>query len=627
MDHSSDYLGNNTDGNQQLLSADQAPHSKRRSRNSELCQESINRSDLLFNSHALPPLRSTSQDQCTPHITQMSTSVAEPFYNSNRSSSDYHMSPLDMNPQRRKQQQVPQHSLLQSEYDQYTTNNSRRDNVVANNSQIQQSRLQQAPTNLPFVTDSSLPVVHHHQQQQRQFLNHGFPDQGHLQSSQEQQSIFTMQDQTTHLQSSNHITMRTPYIQPINARNPLERPVVKLSVNLIDTYKRINENYYKNKRRRENAEAAAAAAVATAAAAATVTKADKPQERKNQAAVHNHGWDDENYDYILRRGEVLEDRYRVEERIGKGSFGQVVRAFDMVSNTDVAIKIIKSRRPFLLQARTEIELLTHLKDQDSKDQYNIVRLHSHFMHKNHQCLVFEMLSLNLYELLKNTQFEGVSLNLIRKFAKQILKALQFLSRSDVDVIHCDLKPENILLKHPKRSGIKVIDFGSSCRSNRQMYSYIQSRFYRSPEVLLGLPYSVAIDMWSLGCILVEMHTGEPLFSGIDQFDQMQKIVKILGMVPNDIIYNMNDQQRSQFFEMGEDGHWTIKQGGGNNGSVIPSTNPRESLKAILQRSTDSQGNYDVFVEMIHQMLSYRPRERITATEALEHPFIVAGEHS
>lgn len=137
-----------------------------------------------------------------------------------------------------------------------------------------------------------------------------------------------------------------------------------------------------------------------------------------------------------------------------------------------------------------------------------------------------MLSLNLYELLKNTQFSGVSLNLIRKFAKQILRALQYLSRPDVDVIHCDLKPENILLRHPKRSGIKVIDFGSSCLSNKQMYQYIQSRFYRSPEVILQLPYTVAIDMWSLGCILVEMHTGEPLFSGSDQFDQIQKIVKV-----------------------------------------------------------------------------------------------------
>jgi serine/threonine protein kinase len=100
------------------------------------------------------------------------------------------------------------------------------------------------------------------------------------------------------------------------------------------------------------------------------------------------------------------------------------------------------------------------------------------------------------------------------------------------------------------------------------------------------------------------------------------------MVPNDILIRMRDQQRSQFFEMGEDGQWTIKQGGGKNGPIVPSINPRESLKAaILQRSTDSPGNYDVFVDMIHQMLSYRPQERITAAEALEHPFIIAGEHS
>jgi dual specificity tyrosine-phosphorylation-regulated kinase 1 len=159
-----------------------------------------------------------------------------------------------------------------------------------------------------------------------------------------------------------------------------------------------------------------------------------------------------------------------------------------------------------------------------------------------------MLSLNLYELLKNTQFGGVSLNLIRKFAKQILKSLTFSARPDVDIIHCDLKPENILLRHPKRSGVKVIDFGSSCRSNKRMYSYIQSRFYRSPEVMLGLPYSVAIDVWSLGCILAEMHTGEPLFSGSDQFDQMQKIVKLLGMVPTHMIERAGEQQRAQFFE-------------------------------------------------------------------------------
>lgn len=159
-----------------------------------------------------------------------------------------------------------------------------------------------------------------------------------------------------------------------------------------------------------------------------------------------------------------------------------------------------------------------------------------------------MLSYNLYELLKNTKFVGVSLNLVRKFSKQILKALEFLARKHVDIIHCDLKPENVLLKHPKRSSIKLIDFGSSCLSTERKYTYIQSRFYRSPEILLGLPYDQKIDMWSLGCLLVEMHTGEPLFGGNDQCDQMCRIVDVLGMPPLAMLESSPPTTRGTFFE-------------------------------------------------------------------------------
>ena len=215
---------------------------------------------------------------------------------------------------------------------------------------------------------------------------------------------------------------------------------------------------------------------------------------------------------------------------------------------DVAIKIIKSRQPFRMQAQTEIMLLTRINDRDESDDYNLVRLLHQFTFRNHQCLVFEMLSYNLYELLKNTKFVGVSLNLIRKFSKQILKALKFLARPDVDVVHCDLKPENILLRHPRRSAIKLIDFGSSCLSSERKYTYIQSRFYRSPEILLGLPYDQKIDIWSLGCLLVEMHTGEPLFGGSDQVDQMCRVVEVLGMPPLAMIEASKPATRALFFE-------------------------------------------------------------------------------
>ena len=100
------------------------------------------------------------------------------------------------------------------------------------------------------------------------------------------------------------------------------------------------------------------------------------------------------------------------------------------------------------------------------------------MYRGHLCLVFELLTYSLYELLKNTGFSGVSLNLTKKFGLQLCSALHFLSQPSLQIIHCDLKPENVLLVHPRRSAIKVVDFGSSCRLNERLYVYIQSRFYR-----------------------------------------------------------------------------------------------------------------------------------------------------
>ncbi|KAG5441511.1 Dual specificity tyrosine-phosphorylation-regulated kinase 1B, variant 2 [Clonorchis sinensis] len=248
------------------------------------------------------------------------------------------------------------------------------------------------------------------------------------------------------------------------------------------------------------------------------------------ASAHLHGF--------VRIGDVWQDRYKILALIGKGTFGQVVRALDQESGEEVAIKVIKNKRSFLQQAGVEIKLLCEMAAFQSNEQLAtevganyIVNLKAHFTYHGHLCLVFELLSYNLYDLLVNTNYRGVSLNLTRKFAQQLCAALVFLSRPDVQVIHCDLKPENILLVNPKRSAIKVIDFGSSCHVSEKVYQYIQSRFYRCPEVLLNLDYGLGIDMWSLGCILVEMHTGEPLFSGSNELEQILQIIEVLGFPP------------------------------------------------------------------------------------------------
>ncbi|KAI5428780.1 hypothetical protein KIW84_033691 [Lathyrus oleraceus] len=106
---------------------------------------------------------------------------------------------------------------------------------------------------------------------------------------------------------------------------------------------------------------------------------------------------------------------------------------------------------------------------------------------------------------------GLSLGIVQLFSKQILCGLALLK--DASIIHCDLKPENILLcaSTVKPAEIKIIDFGSACMENSTVYSYIQSRYYGSPEVLLGYQYTTAIDMWSFRCIVAELFLGLPLF--------------------------------------------------------------------------------------------------------------------
>ncbi|XP_041089220.1 dual specificity tyrosine-phosphorylation-regulated kinase 1A isoform X1 [Polyodon spathula] len=396
---------------------------------------------------------------------------------------------------------------------------------------------------------------------------------------------------------------------PQTFRDPVAAPLRKLSIDLIKTYKHINEVYYAKKKRRHQ------------------QGQGDDSSHKKERKVYNDGYDDDNYDYIVKNGEKWMDRYEIDSLIGKGSFGQVVKAYDRVEQEWVAIKIIKNKKAFLNQAQIEVRLLELMNKHDTEMKYYIVHLKRHFMFRNHLCLVFEMLSYNLYDLLRNTNFRGVSLNLTRKFAQQMCTALLFLATPELSIIHCDLKPENILLCNPKRSAIKIVDFGSSCQLGQRIYQYIQSRFYRSPEVLLGMPYDLAIDMWSLGCILVEMHTGEPLFSGANEVDQMNKIVEVLGVPPNHIL----DQapKARKFFEKLSDATWGVKKT--KDGKRYKPQGSRK-LHIILGVEAGGPGgrragesghavaDYLKFKDLILRMLDYDPKTRIQPYYALQHSF-------
>ena len=106
---------------------------------------------------------------------------------------------------------------------------------------------------------------------------------------------------------------------------------------------------------------------------------------------------------------------------------------------------------------------------------------------------------------------------------------------DRDIIHCDLKPENILLRDKSCQTLKVVDFGSGCKTSEQVYTYVQSRFYRAPEVVLRVPYSTKVDMWSLGCIIAELFTGQPLFPGESEQELLEYMMELNGIPSREFI--------------------------------------------------------------------------------------------
>lgn len=228
-----------------------------------------------------------------------------------------------------------------------------------------------------------------------------------------------------------------------------------------------------------------------------------------------------------------------------------------------------------------------------------------FYFRGHLCIATELLGINLYEFIKAHDFTGFSLKLIRRFTKQMLSSLCLLQ--DKNVIHCDLKPENILLAHPLRSEIKVIDFGSSCFAKEKVYTYIQSRFYRSPEVILGMDYGIPIDMWSLGCILAELYTGFPIFPGENESEQLACIMEVFGP-PEKHLIEKSSRKKVFFDSVGKPRICVSSKGKRRR----PSS---KTLDQVLKC------NDEAFLDFLTRCLRWDPERRLKPQDAINHEFI------
>eukprot|EP01119_Soliformovum_irregulare_P012006 TRINITY_DN3081_c0_g1_i1.p1 TRINITY_DN3081_c0_g1~~TRINITY_DN3081_c0_g1_i1.p1 ORF type:complete len:867 (-),score=248.76 TRINITY_DN3081_c0_g1_i1:153-2753(-) len=361
----------------------------------------------------------------------------------------------------------------------------------------------------------------------------------------------------------------------------------------------------------------------------------------------NDGHDNENCDYILYVNEILGPfqghQYQVIDVLGQGTFGQVVKCVNITTKEQVAIKVVKNKPAYFNQGLTEIqiiEMLNHQFDQDNT--HHIIRLLDYFIFKNHLCMVTELLSLNLFELIKQNSYKGLSLTLIRCFLILLLDGLSVMQ--DAHVIHCDLKPENILLESLNSPSVKIIDFGSACFENNTVYSYIQSRFYRSPEVLIGVSYDSAIDMWSLGCISAELFLGLPLFPGTNEYNQLWRILDMLGHdVPPKVLaqgiksskfFHKIDTHGKTTWQLKDEKEYALE----NNIEVQPSKKyfKYKSLPEIVERYTFKENlspqdlekekhNRKTFTHFLLGILNLDPELRWTSEQAQLHPFIT-GEN-
>jgi dual specificity tyrosine-phosphorylation-regulated kinase 2/3/4 len=323
----------------------------------------------------------------------------------------------------------------------------------------------------------------------------------------------------------------------------------------------------------------------------------------------NYGFDDERGDYTIVVRDHISYRYEILSMLGKGSFGQVVRCIDHKTNSQIAVKIIRNKKRFHTQAQVEIRVLSHLRDRDQDGKYGIIRMLDTFTFRNHVCLTYELLSMNLYEYMKLNKFHPMPLHVVKKIGASLLISLAFMWRENI--IHCDLKPENILLRQPNRTGVKVIDLGSACFENERLYVYIQSRFYRAPEVILGMPYTRRIDLWSYACVLCELAVGYPLFPGENEVEQLACIMETLDVPPDHVI--QTSPRASNFFDS-HDGVFTPK--------LVP--NSRKKVRHPNTRSLSSflgLDEDDLFVDFVRLFLRWDAAERPPPEPAMRHPWI------
>ena len=264
------------------------------------------------------------------------------------------------------------------------------------------------------------------------------------------------------------------------------------------------------------------------------------------------------------KGTIIADRYKIIREVGLGTFGRVVECLDLKRHEHppqqqplrdpppthhrtepfVALKIVRNIKRYHESALIEARIVQALNRRGGRGRTHCVELFHSFSLDGHYCMVFESLGPSLFDFLKRRDYQPFPMACVQDFAVQLLQTMEFLH--SLSLVHTDLKIENILLVNdrevvyenrlvPESTRIKLIDFGGACYDSDKKSSIINTRQYRAPEVMLGTGWSMPSDMWSLGCILVELYQGELLFATHNNVEHLALMERVIGPFPRRMI--------------------------------------------------------------------------------------------
>ena len=333
---------------------------------------------------------------------------------------------------------------------------------------------------------------------------------------------------------------------------------------------------------------------------------------------------EESKDFKIVINNLIAGRYQILGYLGNAAFSKAVKCLDTKDNILVCLKIIENNKNYFDQSLDEIKVLNFVNSNGNPDELNFLKAIDFFYYKEHLIIVTELLNDNLYDfydyLLKNKIDDYFTLSRIQAIAKQVLISLRYIH--SLHLIHCDLKPENILLKKISQAEVKVIDFGSSNFIYDSSSSYIQSRSYRAPEVIMGCNYDYKIDIWSLGCILAELYSKTVLFQSDSVHSLLARVIGIIGPIP-EWMFEKGTTVKGMFCDE-KLLYMEAEAVNDTNANISTNSVGKKKMHVIVPKRTLLKNRLhcedEHFIEFLRYLLKIDPNERPTADEALNHPW-------